>query len=303
MTQRILVALDLSDSSLAALKSARALAVERGATLAVVHVATHYSDIQPFFPQNYGPQLASQMELERLARESIEREIAQVEGTSDVERFFEIGTPYAEIVRRAETWNADLIVVGSHGRTGVSRALLGSVAEHVVRLAHCPVLVSRPLRGSGVVMAATDLSDPSLPAVAAAADEARRRGASLTVVHAMERSLAAYGAPAAALFGSTVPVPSPDEQRQVREWLVTVLGDAIRGLGAEGEPLVVEGGVVPSVVRAVEERRADLLVIGTHGRTGLSRLLLGSVAEKLVRLVDCSVLVARKAPAGAAGAA
>jgi nucleotide-binding universal stress UspA family protein len=292
----------LSDSSLAALKSARALATERGATLAVVHVATHYSDIQPFFPQNYGPQLASQVELERLARETIEREIAQVEGTSDVERFFEIGTPYAEIVRRAEAWNADLIVVGSHGKTGVSRALLGSVAEHVVRLAHCTVLVSRPLRGSGVVMAATDLSDPSLPAVAAAADEARRRGASLTVVHAMERSLAAYGAPAAALFGTTVPIPSPDEQRQAREWLVTVLGDAMRGLGAEGEPLVVEGGVVPAVVRAVEERRADLLVVGTHGRTGLSRLLLGSVAEKLVRLVDCSVLVARSAPAPAGSA-
>jgi nucleotide-binding universal stress UspA family protein len=241
--------------------------------------------------------LANHLELEQLARDGIERELAQVEGCSDVERFFEIGIPYAEIVRRAEAWHADLIVVGSQGRTGVTRALLGSVAEHVVRVAHCPVLVSRPLRGSGVVMAATDLSDPSLPAVAAAAEEARQRGATLTVVHAMESTLAAYGAPAAALFGSSVPLPSPDEQKQVRDWLATVLGDAIRGFGAEGEPLVVEGGVVASVVRAVEERRADLLVIGTHGRTGLSRLLLGSVAEKLVRLVDCSVLVARKAPA------
>ena len=248
MTQRILVALDLSDSSLAALKSARALADERGATLAVVHVATHYGDVQPFFPQNYGLNMTNHLELERLAREAIERELAQV-GVADVERFFEIGAPYAEIVRRAEAWNADLIVVGSHGKTGVSRALLGSVAEHVVRVAHCPVLVSRPLRGSGVVMAATDLSDPSLPAVAVAAEEARRRGASLTVVHAMERSLAAYGAPAAALFGSTVPVPSPDEQRQVREWLVNVLGDAMRGVGAEVEPHFVDGGVLPSVVR------------------------------------------------------
>lgn len=289
-----MVALDLSDSSLAALKSARALADERGATLAVVHVAAHYSDVQPFFPQSYGPNMTHHLELERLARDTLERELAQVEGCNDVERFFEIGTPYAEIVRRAEAWNADLIVVGSHGKTGVSRALLGSVAEHVVRLAHCAVLVSRPAAGSGVVLAATDLSDPSLPAVAAAAEEARRRGARLTVVHAMESSIAAYGAPAAALFGSTVPVPSPEDQRLVREWLMTVLGDAMRRFGADGEPLVVEGGVVASVVRAVEERRADLLVIGTHGRTGLSRLLLGSVAEKLVRLVDCSVLVARK---------
>jgi nucleotide-binding universal stress UspA family protein len=295
MTQRILVALDLSPASLAALKSARALADERGATLAVVHVAAHYSDVQPFLPQSYGPNMTHHLELERLAREALERELTQVEGCSDVERFFEIGTPYAEIVRRAEAWNADLIVVGSQGKTGVSRALLGSVAEHVVRVAHCPVLVSRASRGSGVVMAATDLSDPSLPAVATAAEEARRRGASLTVVHAMESSLAAYGAAAAALFGSTVSVPSADDRKQVREWLVSALGDAMRGFGAQGEPLVVEGSVVASVVQAVEERRADLLVIGTHGRTGISRLLLGSVAEKLVRLVDCSVLVARMA--------
>jgi nucleotide-binding universal stress UspA family protein len=295
MTQRILVALDLSDSSLAALKSAKALADERGAKLAVVHVAAHYHEVQPFFPQSYGPNMTTHLQLEQLAREALARELEQVEGCADVERFFEIGAPYAEIVRRAEAWRADLIVVGSHGKTGLSRALLGSVAEHVVRVAHCPVLVSRPARGSGVVIAATDLSDPSLPAVAAAADEARRRGASLTVVHAMESSLAAYGAPAAALFGTTAAVPSPDDQTQVREWLVTLLGDAMRGFGVEGEPLVVAGGVIASVVRAVEERRADLLVIGTHGRTGISRLLLGSVAEKLVRLVDCSVLVARKA--------
>lgn len=295
MTQRILVALDLSDSSLAALKRARALADERGATLAVVHVAAHYSDVQPLFPQSYGTNMTNHLELERLGREALERELARVEGCADVERFFDIGTPYAEIVRRAEAWKADLIVVGSQGKTGVSRALLGSVAERVVRVAHCPVLVSRPARGSGVVIAATDLSDPSLPAVAAAAEEARWRGARLTVLHATESSLSVYGAPAAALFGTTAAVPSPDDQAQVRDWLVTLLRDAMHGFGAEGEPLVVEGGVVASVVRAVEERQADLLVIGSHGRTGLSRLLLGSVAEKLVRLVDCSVLVARKA--------
>ncbi len=293
MTQRILVAVDLSDSSLAALKAARELASERGATLAVVHVAAHYTDVQPFFPQAYGPNLTQQLELERVAREALDRELANL-GCADVERFFEVGTPYAEIVRRAEAWKADLIVVGSQGKTGVSRALLGSVAEHVVRIAHCQVLVSRPSLGSGVVMAATDLSDPSLPAVTAAAEEARRRGARLTVVHAMESSYAAYSAPAAALLGSTVAVPSAEDRTQAREWLGKALGDALRGLGAEGEPLVVEGSVVASVVQAVEERHADLLVIGTHGRTGISRLLLGSVAEKLVRLVHCSVLVARQ---------
>jgi len=295
MTHRILVAVDLSDESIAALKTARALADARGATLAVVHVLASMGDVQPFFPQSYGINATNLLELERLAGEALERRVAEVAGCSDVERFVELGAPYAEIVRRAEAWNADLVVIGSRGRTGISRAMLGSVAEHVVRAAHCPVLVARPARGSGVVMAATDLSDPSLPAVARAAEEARLRGARLVVMHAMERSLAAYGAGAAALLGNVAPSPTAEDHEQMRSSLVTLLGDAMRRFGAEGEALVLDGGAVASVVRAVEEQNADLLVVGSHGRTGLSRLLLGSVAEKLVRLADCSVLVVRKA--------
>jgi nucleotide-binding universal stress UspA family protein len=143
-------------------------------------------------------------------------------------------------------------------------------------------------------MAATDLSDPSLPAVARAADEARLRGARLVVMHAMERPLAAYGAGAAALLGNVVSAASAQDQRQTRSSLITMLGDAMRRFGAEGEPLVLDGDAVASVIHAVEEQKADLLVVGTHGRTGISRLLLGSVAEKLVRLADCSVLVVRQ---------
>jgi universal stress protein E len=295
MTHRILVAVDLSDESVAALKTARALADARGAALAVVHVLASIGDVQPFFPQSYGINATNLLELERLAGEALERRVAEVEGCSDVERFVELGAPYAEIVRRAEAWSADLVVVGSRGRTGISRAMLGSVAEHVVRAAHCAVLVARPARGSGVVMAATDLSDPSLPAVDRAAEEARLRGARLVVMHAMERSLAAYGAGAAALLGNVAPSPTAEDHEQMRSSLVTLLGDAMRRFGAEGEALVLDGGAVASVVRAVEEQKADLLVVGSHGRTGLARLLLGSVAEKLVRLADCSVLVVRKA--------
>jgi nucleotide-binding universal stress UspA family protein len=294
MPQRILVAVDLSDASIAALKAAHALATARGATLATVYVAANITDVQPFFPQSFGINLTNPLQLESIAREAFERRVKEVEGCEGVERFFELGPAYAGIVHRAEAWNADLVVVGSHGRTGISRTLLGSVAERVVRAAHCDVLVSRPSRGSKVVMAATDLSDPSLPAVARAAEEARVAGARLVVAHAIETPLAAYGAGAASLFGSVFAVPSAEAQQQSRDLLLTLLGDALRRFGAEGEPLVLEGGAVATVVRAVEEQRADLLVIGTHGRAGISRLLLGSVAEALVRLADCSVLVVRK---------
>ena len=65
-------------------------------------------------------------------------------------------------------------------------------------------------------------------------------------------------------------------------------------VGAEGEALVVDGGAVSGIVRTVDEQQADLLIVGTHGRTGLPRILLGSVAEQLVRLASCSVLVVRQ---------
>jgi nucleotide-binding universal stress UspA family protein len=294
MTHRILVAVDLSDASIAALKAARTLADARGATLAIVHVVSGVVDIRPFFPQNYGINATNTVELARLAGEALHRRVSEVEGCADAERFVELGTPYAEIVRRAEAWKADLVVVGSRGKAGISRALLGSVAEHVVRVAHCPVLVSRPVRGSGLVMAATDLSDPSLPAIARAAEEARLRGARLVVVHATETPLAAYGGGPAALLGSVAPALTAEEQQQRQSALVTVLQGAMERFGAEGEPLVVDGDAVASLIRAVEEQQPDLLVVGTHGRTGISRLLLGSVAEKLVRLADCSVLVVRQ---------
>lgn len=294
MTHRILAAVDLSDESLAALKAARALADARGATLAIVHVVAGVADVRPFFPQSYAINATDTVELERLAGEALERRVSEVEGCAGAERFVELGTPYAEIVRRAEAWQADLVVVGSRGKTGVSRALLGSVAEHVARLAHCAVLVSRPSLGSGLVMAATDLSDPSLPAIARAAEEARLRGARLVVAHATETPLAAYGGAAAALLGNVAPALTAEQEQERRSVLVTVLQGAMARFGAEGEPLVVDGEAVASLVRAVEEQRPDLLVVGTRGRTGISRLLLGSVAEKLVRLADCSVLVVRQ---------
>jgi nucleotide-binding universal stress UspA family protein len=68
----------------------------------------------------------------------------------------------------------------------------------------------------------------------------------------------------------------------------------MRGAGGSGEALALDGEVVPTIVRTVEQQQAGLLVVGTHGRTGLSRVLLGSVAEQLLQLADCSVLVVRQ---------
>lgn len=295
MSKRILVAVDLSDASMDVLREGRALATARGAALAVVYVAASFNDMQPFYPQAYGANMTHALEAEQIARETFERRVAEVEGCAEIERFFERGIAYAEIVRRAEHWAADLLMVGSHGRSGLSRVLLGSVAARVARHAHCAVLVARSKRSGGGVLAATDLSDPSLPAVAQGVTEARLRGARLVVAHVVDNALAEYGAKVGSFFGNAPPLPSAAAQLEANQTLAGLLQQAAERFGGACEPLVVDGPVVGSIVRAVEQQQADLLVVGTHGRTGLSRILLGSVAEQLLQLADCSVLVVRQA--------
>src|SRR6185437_12328429 len=96
------------------------------------------------------------------------------------------GSPDAGIVRVADEVRATLVAVSNRGATGLDRLLLGSIAARVVRYAHCPVLVARPHEKTGRVLAATDFSEAARPAIALAAQEARRRGARLTLLHSLD---------------------------------------------------------------------------------------------------------------------
>jgi nucleotide-binding universal stress UspA family protein len=293
MLERFLLAVDLSESFEDLVGRARALADARGATLALVHVAPDPVDLQPLLSDRLQSGLPQWSEVETSVRTAVAERLAAA-GLADLPLFVERGEPYAEIVRRAEAWGATLLVVGSHGKTGLTRMLLGSVAERVVRYAHCPVLVLRSGETSKVVVVATDLSDPSLPAIARGADEARVRGARLVVVHAVDSLLLGYLQVAGAPFGGTSALPSVAVQEETRGALTNLLQSSMARFGAEGEVKVLDGAARATVVNALEELRAELLVIGTHGRTGLARLALGSVAEALVRLAPCSVLVVRQ---------
>ena len=293
MYRRVLSATDLSEPSLLALREADAIARESGGALAVCHVIPTIFDAHTLLPQDREQTLVRIAELEVQARQLIEQEISRSLGRSDVEIFIERGNAYAEVVRRAETWGADLVVVGSHGRTGLSRVVLGSVAEKILRYAHSPVLVAREAKKSGVVLAATDLSDPSLPAVAASAEEARRRGAKLTVLFVVDLTAAAFAAAAGGLFGAIGALPPAALQRETQEALQKTLESALERFGATGEPLVRQGAPASVITETAEELGAELLVIGTHGRTGVARVALGSVAERVVRTAGCPVLAVR----------
>ena len=140
--ERILVPTDFSDHSKQAINYACELAKRFGAELHLLHVVqpltTHVSYGAPIpDAELHPPEQPAREELEAIAEPGLEH-------VSRVERSIRTGPPFLEIVRCAKEKDADLIVIGTHGRTGVAHALIGSVAEKVVRKSPCPVLTVRP---------------------------------------------------------------------------------------------------------------------------------------------------------------
>jgi nucleotide-binding universal stress UspA family protein len=294
MAKRVVVATDFSEAADEAVRQADERARAAGATLTVFHVIPNPLRTDPLFPQFRQEMADDSPTLQRDVIEQVNVRVTALTGRQpgEFEVLVEDGPPHAVIVRRAEERGADLVVVGAHGATGLSRILLGSVAERVVRHAHCPVLVARRSPKSRRVLVATDFSDPSLPAVAAAGEEARRAGAQLTIFHSIDLGLSlTEGMPeplTSAPFGFSTGV-----REELRDAVDGKLASALSRYGIDGDRFVAFGPAAPAILRHAEQIQAQLIVVGTVGRTGLPRLLLGSVTEIVVRAAGCSVLVVR----------
>ena len=195
------------------------------------------------------------------------------------------------ILSTGDKRGCDLIVMGTHARSGVARTFLGSTTEGVLRLSRVPVLTVRTVdhlapEPFARVIVAVDDSHPSDAAAAVAARLARDAGASVTVVYAVD-TLHLYEN--AANFGF-----DPDPMAQdMRDDGRTIAQAAIKhaGLAAETPVAVLDGEPVAAIVAAAKERGATMIVTGTHGRRGVRRFMLGSVAEHLVRTSEVPVLV------------
>jgi nucleotide-binding universal stress UspA family protein len=286
----ILAAMDLDKGSDDLLRQADALARSYNVKLSVCHVLPEIFAVQPLFPQLHLDDALKLSELEAAVRDALLERIRTVTAREppQVEIEIEQGTVHAGILRAAENIGAGAVVVG--GKVDHrSLHILGSTAEHVVRYANCPVLVARP-SPAGKVLAATDFSDPALPAVDAGAAEARRRKADLTIIHAID--LLPVTGP---FYGEFYGVPPMDLSYQMRKLWQQRLDDCVHYYKAKGGGLLRDGPAAPAILSAAAELEAQLLVVGTHGRTGLSRIALGSVAETVVRAAPCSVLAVRLA--------
>jgi nucleotide-binding universal stress UspA family protein len=293
--RRILCATDLGPGAGEVVGQADALARRHDARLTLLHVVPDPLRSYPLFPQRHLASYAEELPGMINRAEQLLGEHLAAAGRRDgqAELLVKVGSPGAEITGAAESVSADVIVVGGGG-PGATRPLLGGVAEQVLRQAGCAVLVARPIAATRNVLCATDLTDPSLPALKAASIEASRRSAALTAVFVIEgmESWALASGPAGADVALPLAVLS-EQQKILRSMAEARLRQALAGAGVEAAIQVLTGSPAREVAGLTERLPAELLVIGTHGRTGLGRLFLGSVAEQLVRTSVAPVLVMR----------
>ncbi len=200
------------------------------------------------------------------------------------------GRPASVIVDEAHRVAADLVVIGSRGRGAVTSTLLGSVAAEVVDHALCPVLIARGAALTGIVLA-EDGSEGARKAEDAIGHWPFLRGLPVRVVGVVDTAALGYdptgygGAGLAEVFEAL-----DDACKQITADGVARL--AARGVKASGEVRV--GSIAFELIDAARQASADLIVVGSHGRTGIARLLLGSVARGVLHHAPCSVLIVRE---------
>ena len=284
----ILAAMDLDNRSDDLLRQADAIARSYNVQLSVCHVLPEIFAMRPLFPQLHLDDALKSSELERAVRNALLDRIRTLTTRESPQPGIEIeqGTVHAGILRTAERIGAGVVVVGGTVDHG-GLQILSNTAEHIVRYAHCPVLVARP-SPAGNVLAATDFSDPALPAVEAGAAEARRLETDLTILHAID--LLPVMSP---YYGEFFGMPPMDLSDQMRNLWQSKLEGCVHHFKAKGGGLLRDGSAASAILSAASELPAQLLVVGTHGRTGLNRVALGSVAEAVVRAAPCSVLIVR----------
>jgi nucleotide-binding universal stress UspA family protein len=289
---RMLVPYDGSEPARAALAAAIALATH-GVGLVIASVV----DETPLIADASGTMAAYDPtpimdELDAQGRALLDEAVKQCyEGGVDAAKHLVHDKPVPGILAAGDTYGCDLIVMGTHARSGVARTFLGSTTEGVLRLSRIPVLTVRTVDHVAAapfaqLIVAVDDSEPSDAAAAVAARLARGAGASVTAVYAVD-TLHLYEN--AANYGFD-PDPLAHDMREAgRTILQTALAHA--GLPAQTPVAVVDGEPAAAIVDAAKDRGATMIVTGTHGRRGVRRFLLGSVAEHLVRTSEIPVLV------------
>jgi nucleotide-binding universal stress UspA family protein len=295
--EHILCPVDFSEFSRHAFDRAVAVARSFGADITVLHVLPRPSAVPalPYGPEGPGP----------FGFEVVDRDRALTELSRFLATGHPIGVPvhyvtaespsiHQEILLQTCRLSADLVVMGTHGRSGFNHWFLGSAAEKTLRSSKVPVLVAPPHLPDAVpasrdpfrsVICAIDFSEDSARALAYAASLARRAGGQLAVLHAVEPMPVGYDP----VVGGGFDIVGY-EQALAKSAGAQLQKFVQRIAHCDKETIVTVGRAHREILRTAAERQADLIVLGVHGRNALDRLVFGSTTEHVVRRATCPVL-------------
>lgn len=276
---KILVCTDGSPYSEGAVTAALHLAKTTGSTVFLLEVVIYLAGYELQSPDTLAPPMVN-LELmqvqENAARERLETWKAEAakEGVTLKPRVRSGSSAYEGILEEAGEIQPDLIIMGRRGYTGLTRLLMGSVTARVI--GHCPCHVLVAPRGVPLSFERLLIASDGSPYSEAAWNEA------LILARSM----------GSALIG--VAVAASDRDIPAITGVVRNLEAAAAEQGVTLETMIPMGRPEEGIVKAAEFRQASLIIVGSHGRTGLKRLLMGSVAERVIGLAKCPVLVVKK---------
>jgi nucleotide-binding universal stress UspA family protein len=279
--RKILVAVDSSESSRNALHQAFKLANEEKCWITVTSVVPPYEgEIE----------LVGVKDIRAALRKPCEDALAEVEALAKTERMLvktvcEEGEIHERIVDLADAENCDVIVMGRRGKRRIERSLIGPVTARVIGYTQRDVLVvpSSTVIGWKKIVLATDGSRYSAFAAERAISFAKSYGGELKIVSVVD---------VPAEFYAEAPQAVDDLVRKAKGFVAEVKKQA-DAEGVKAETFVGESEAFEAIINLAKEQKADMIVIGSHGRTGLRRLLMGSVAEKVIGYAPCPVLVVK----------
>jgi len=266
--EKLMVATDGSDYSESAIREAINLAKVCSSSLIAVSVVKTNIEFDSVLPQ-----FVEKKEEEAIKHLESVKAQAKKEGVDCTTVVTLSEEPYQDIVDHASKNNVDMIIMGTHGKTGMKRLMMGSVTAKVIGYAPCNILVL-PLNAKVEcknVLIATDGSKYSEAAASEALGIAKRSGSSLIVIS----------------------VASSDTEITSAKDNVNKVSEAAEKEGVKTTSVVTKGKPYEAIIETAKQKKADLIVVGSHGRTGLDRLLMGSVTERVIGHSESAVLVVR----------
>jgi nucleotide-binding universal stress UspA family protein len=291
MLSTILVPLDGSPESNVSLPLARSLAQSRGGSIWMLRVAT-----ESVLPDDHTATHEAGQSIERIARELASSGV-------DVHPVIREGDAAQEIIHLSRDVGADLIVMRTRGRSGLERAVFGSVGEEVLKRSRVPLVLVRPggRRTSHIrqLLVPVDGSAGGAVALRTAAEFARATGASIKIVQVVVPiPMWVYAAPYDYAHAAFYDSAWDEDALASAKMYVDAVAARLRGLGlpADGEARMARG-VADAIVETAEQATADMIVMSTQALTGPARALLGSVADAVVRTSHCPVLLVHRADA------